>query len=763
MLKRRKGAKMGKYSKNRAILKNSLIRWSNRAIVALFISGFIGLAFGQEDLANWPKSTNIQVNTTPTGANLADNVIEKDFPIVVRLETSFFDFSEALLGGEDIRFSKLDNTPLPYEITQWDSAGGTAVIWVKLDTVKGNTLTEIKMYWGNASAADSSNGAAVFDTTAGYEGVWHLDEDGNTDVGGYLDATSNGRHSTGANFTSESDVAGQIGVGQTFNGTNSYMKMTGYKGITGKASRTVSAWVKFVSEKNNTIMYWGAASGLGARWTIRNQETKNSGELTAGALRLEVSGGWNVGSVVINDGTWHHISVVLVDNNNPDVNEGLLYVDGILETSGKSLTKLVNTSNSADVQLGRGREDKINYFDGIMDEARISSVVRSTDWVKLSYENQKTGQTVVGVKLPNGCYSADEAFDTTSIVRTVASLEVVTLGVPSNCATSKSWTLVRASGDSALGVTDTIQYTTAGGGNNDTLTFKYTAGFVSGTTKEKTFTVIVSGYAQPVFTLAGTVASPWNGTDTLTITATITNLAALTAPNMPALVYTWGRTGVISDTIFSNTELKAANAQANGATGFTLCINNGAANVCDTVNYTVSRIVPTPIFNITGSKPNNSVWNGQDTLVLLANISNYAALTAPGMPPLTVTWTRAGVFLTLEKTDTSASLSQPLGDGALNVGVCLNYFGKDTCQSLAYSVRISTSAAQRAGLKMPMEIKGNVLIWNLPSSIKVYSMNGKLLLNKSGRMGDTYKLSNTMAQQIKTGRLIVKITQNFRP
>jgi hypothetical protein len=39
-------------------------------------------------------------------------------------------------------------------------------------------------------------------------------------------------------------------------------------------------------------------------------------------------------------------------------------------------------------------------FDGILDELRLSNTVRSADWIKLNYENQKSGQTFVTVNAP---------------------------------------------------------------------------------------------------------------------------------------------------------------------------------------------------------------------------------------------------------------------------------------------------------------------------------------------------------------------------
>jgi hypothetical protein len=36
-----------------------------------------------------------------------------------------------------------------------------------------------------------------------------------------------------------------------------------------------------------------------------------------------------------------------------------------------------------------------DYFAGTLDEVRISTVVRSPGWIRLSYENQRSGQTLV--------------------------------------------------------------------------------------------------------------------------------------------------------------------------------------------------------------------------------------------------------------------------------------------------------------------------------------------------------------------------------
>ena len=73
----------------------------------------------------------------------------EDFPLLVRLDKDWFDFSQAQPGGADIRFFTAEGKPLPYQIELWDAAEGTAAIWVRIPEIRGNARQEIKMHWGN--------------------------------------------------------------------------------------------------------------------------------------------------------------------------------------------------------------------------------------------------------------------------------------------------------------------------------------------------------------------------------------------------------------------------------------------------------------------------------------------------------------------------------------------------------------------------------------------------------------------------------------
>jgi hypothetical protein len=86
----------------------------------------------------WQQSGSFYILTTPEGANLPSTAKLADFPLLVRLDKDFFNFSKARPMGEDLRFSSADGKPLKYQIEQWDGANGFANIWVRVPLIQGN-------------------------------------------------------------------------------------------------------------------------------------------------------------------------------------------------------------------------------------------------------------------------------------------------------------------------------------------------------------------------------------------------------------------------------------------------------------------------------------------------------------------------------------------------------------------------------------------------------------------------------------------------
>ena len=107
--------------------------------------GLLPTVSAQNPYPIWLYSGSIYALTTPAGANLAASASETNFPLLVRLNTDFFNFSQAKANGADVRFATSTGTNLAYQIEEWNPATGIASLWVRLPTLKGNTNQEIKI------------------------------------------------------------------------------------------------------------------------------------------------------------------------------------------------------------------------------------------------------------------------------------------------------------------------------------------------------------------------------------------------------------------------------------------------------------------------------------------------------------------------------------------------------------------------------------------------------------------------------------------
>ncbi|MDB5105868.1 MAG: hypothetical protein JWP91_3557, partial [Fibrobacteres bacterium] len=331
-------------------------------------------------------NTTINFNTTSTGANVSTD--QTNFPVLVRLDANNFLFTQADQAGADIRFADPDGQALKYQIERWDYANKLAEIWVLVPQVDGNSTSDfIRMYWGNNNAMSASSGSAVFPTGNSWSGVWHLGEDGNTTANGYLDASSNGYHAQGTLTTSASDVSGAIGLGQNLDGSTQYISMTGtYPAVA--TARTMSLWTRMttVGGSNMVIAAYGTYPGTGSQvFGLANWSGNRWGAWTDG------TGNTNTGATA--DQGWHHLSASY------DGTTVRMYLDGAQIATA---TSALNTT-SGSMTLGARMSDKTLKWPAIVDELRISSVQRSADWIKLEYQNQKTGSKFLS--MPNTALS----------------------------------------------------------------------------------------------------------------------------------------------------------------------------------------------------------------------------------------------------------------------------------------------------------------------------------------------------------------------
>jgi hypothetical protein len=318
----------------------------------------------------WSYAKRLFLTTTASGAGVSGNVI--NFPVLIRLTDRNFPFAQAKRNGEDIRFTKSDTTQLPYEIERWDSAAGAAEIWVKVDTVFGNDSTHfITLFWGNSNAQNASNSAAVFSTTDGNVGIWHLEP-------GLSDATANGNNGIDS---ATSDSAGIIGRCRWFDNANrSFITIPNESQFDIMTNITISAWILV----DKFSYQWQAILTKGDN-TYRLHCDTAQGVATF-SLTTDTAVQFNYQDLPaktrINDHQWHLINGVY------DGSVMRIYTDGVLEGELTCTTPCL--TNDRNLIIGENQGVSPRFFNGAIDEIRVLHSVETADWIKLCYMNQKT-------------------------------------------------------------------------------------------------------------------------------------------------------------------------------------------------------------------------------------------------------------------------------------------------------------------------------------------------------------------------------------
>jgi len=342
----------------------------------------------------WKYARALYLNTTPSGADVAGNSIS--FPVLIRLTVNNFNFSQTKINGDDIRFSKPDNTPLAYEIERWDASQARAEVWVNVDTIYGNNSGQyLIMYWGNPNASGSSNSAAVFDTSNYFRGVWHLGESS----GNVGDATYN--NCAGTRNGNQARTAGDIGYGQTYSDSGDYSEM-GNVLNPGASNLTVSAWVKRSDTSSIQTIIAKSNGGLPSStygW-LMTFDTNNhvEGFIASGGTIWGSTGtfAYSSSSTVTDLTIWHYVTVVFDRSGNSNCR---IYIDGSDVTSNRTgdVTGVGSLTNAVNLRIG-SEADGGYHLNGSVDECVVSNTARSPDWIKLCYMNQKANDALIVYK-----------------------------------------------------------------------------------------------------------------------------------------------------------------------------------------------------------------------------------------------------------------------------------------------------------------------------------------------------------------------------
>lgn len=187
-------------------------------------------------------------------------------------------------------------------------------------------------------------------------GWWKFDEVFGTTARDSSKYRRDGRLRGDLSFEKDS-APGRMGEALKFDGQDDYIEITGYKGITGTAPRSVTAWVKTV-HSDGQIISWGS-DDYGKMWIFG---------FVRGRIGVTPKGGYLYINDAIHDDKWHHVAAVVEQAELPNLHDNVkLYTDGNLaHIHDIGLLDLwpVHTGSDSDVRIGR-------RFHGLIDDVRI--------------------------------------------------------------------------------------------------------------------------------------------------------------------------------------------------------------------------------------------------------------------------------------------------------------------------------------------------------------------------------------------------------
>ncbi len=509
--------------------------------------------------AGWEHSASFYILTTPEGADLPETARVEGFPLLFRLDKDWFDFRQAKTDGADVRFFTPHGTPLAFQIEHWDPVVGSAAIWIRIPTIKGNSHQEIRMRWGQPDAQSESNGAAVFNHSNGYLSVWHLGTEPKDEV------SSLAPENFGTTAT-----AGMIGQGQHFAGGKGVCCGNQIETLPlGNRAHSTQAWFR-PETANGRVLGWGNEKAQGK--VIMQYRSPPHVQMECYFSDANVEG-----QLLTPMPEWVHAVHTYRRG------ESLLYINGLLAGEGNPRATPLAIERPAKMWIG-GWYDNYDFV-GDIDEVRISNVVRSADWIRLEYENQKPLQTLVGTFVPPG-----DDFEVSADQLSLAEGTRVQLSAKAGGAQKVYW-IVNQGAQESIVAADTFHFQFDAGrvSGNQSLTLQFKAIYPESVKSLNIPVIVKEDIPDPVFRLSS--PATWDGRSTIEVLPEIDNLEEMQAKGAGKLAYRWTVSGLATIKAIADGKLILKRAQNSGVLTITATVSNGG----DTISASATIVVREPI------------------------------------------------------------------------------------------------------------------------------------------------------------------------
>ena len=331
----------------------------------------------------WPYRKRITIDHTKVTGDLIN------FPVFVRIDDGSLT-SHIQDDADDIVFTDYDGLKLNHEIESYDPSTGILTAWVSVPYLSATTDTDLFMYYGNSLSPNQENVAAVWDT--GYVIIQHMDE-----TSGFVINSTNDSNDGETFYLANHNVAGQLNGADEFNGSSSYVRVPNTPSLQfGEGSFTAEAWIypqTIPTSGGSRIINTrgGGGSGLAKGYQFKIGPLNGQWRFFETSIDM---GGSSSGNRTYTSNTtypynqWYNVVMIYTADDRID-----LYVNGVLDGSLAvgpfgSISNSLPTAIGASIAFEEVEGTYSQYFDGILDEIRLSNVARTSNWILTGYNNQ---------------------------------------------------------------------------------------------------------------------------------------------------------------------------------------------------------------------------------------------------------------------------------------------------------------------------------------------------------------------------------------
>lgn len=305
------------------------------------------------NIANWRKRRKVTIDNSTQSENLIN------FPLLLVLDASKIDYLATHDFGYDLLVVDSDGvTVLDYEIEKWDKSGNSYV-WVRVPQIDALSSTDfIYIYYDNPDiTSDNSNPSGVWDSN--YEAVYHLS-------GNYLDSTSNNRNgmNLGTTFVASGKIGGSINCDENLNESfetgvvdslNTFTIETWSRSSSAPGGSKDSA---ILAKEFNYLIHWDSTFLLSGSSSVETLTTN-----------------YNIDFGVNAANQWYYFAVTL------DSSFNLKSYQNGLNTSSTTTDGIPRNDDGVPATVC-WQKSSDEYFNGEVDEVRISKTARSSEWIK---------------------------------------------------------------------------------------------------------------------------------------------------------------------------------------------------------------------------------------------------------------------------------------------------------------------------------------------------------------------------------------------